>query len=352
MRRVAIIGPKKIASIVAKFLEGQEVEIRVFSEEILFQGDAAGEIGGDVVIIVALWGEKGYEALLNLVGNRVNVISLFPYTVGREEIHRVALENNAIVILIPASFWGLAHLLIGAARAMLGRINELCLYGGNIAANFNPHLLMTAGWNTQEFIEIYRRPAKFILSGSIVLLDPLESYVGRINIKGVGELEYFPVDALTPVLDSFPNLRFARSYALNWPGHWEFMRGLKKRGLLPEAPGKGEANSYLKELLEKNGAKEEDIHILLLEAYRGRKGVKFLHVARAGETGRAFELVMGIFIASLAWKLLEGKISQKGVVLPHELGFREEISVPILENFALNGIPVKEEFITRKKEVM
>ncbi len=353
MQRVAIIGLKKIEGVVAKFLEKREVETCVYPEALLFSGNVGEEIDKDALIVVGLWGEEGYEVLLNLVEKGLNVISLFPYPIGLERINRAAMENEVVVILIPAASWGLAHMLAGSAKAMLGGIDELRMYLGNITAEFNPYFGVADGWNIQEYMEMYRRPAKFILNSSRVLLDPLESYVGRINIEGVGELEYFPVDALTPIFESFPNLRFAESYALGWPGHWEFMRGLKRIGLLAEnLHGNEEADACLMALVGKKGMGVKDMHILLLEAFRGRKGVKFLHVVKPREAERAFEWVIGIFIASVAWKFLEGKIPQRGILFPQELGLREEISVPILENFALNGMPVREEFITRKKEVM
>lgn len=347
MPKIGLIGEGEIGGFVARKLKDCGFEVLLFD---IFSTKNLQEKIKDMKLVISLLPARMVsDILLNLVEMGISVV--IPSSLNNvQTIAEWAKDNNSVVVAEAGLVPGLSNMLVGAAHSMLGGLTDVRIYGGVIPEGYNPYLFLTPNLSKYGWIEIYLRPARFIVKGSVMRYPPLHSFAGRIYVESVGELEYFPFDGLGSLLKKFEFLNFGGTYLVQWPGHLEFIQGLKKIGLL-ENRGLGKdrcGNECRSDSLKMFSQGVRDLTILIVEAFKGKKGVRFTQIVHATQKISAKTKIIGSFLVYISLKILENKISGEGVIFPEDLGVREDVSVGILENFARDGMPVKEEFLKRK----
>jgi saccharopine dehydrogenase-like NADP-dependent oxidoreductase len=267
--------------------------------------DLRTALSGVDLVVTAMPGSLGHEVVKNVVALGYNVIdvSFFPEDPG--DIDELARKNKVLAILDCGIGPGFTNLLVGRTYEKLGGLTEYRIYIGGISEVYDPPFGVMLGFNPLDFIDEYRRPARYIENGEIRVVDPLSGPTGRVFIDGVGELEFFYTDGLRSLIKSFPNVRFAAEYTLRWPEHIEFMRGLKKLGLLDHN--------------------------------------KLSGVVKATGEWRAMERATGSFLSYVTIELLQGRVKMDhGVVYPEKLAY---LSDDILSMYEKDGMPISEKYI-------
>lgn len=373
MTKIGIIGGGNVGTFVASYLKkhGSDLSILDLSEErarslanslkcdwsavdVRSTDSLRKALTNMDLVINAVPGNYGYEAVTNIVKEGFDVIDVSFFPEDPTPIDAIAKQKGVTAIVDVGIAPGLSNMLTSAGKAMLGGITELKIYVGGVTEFFNPPFGVVAGFNTLDLVDEYRRPARYLVNGVVKSLNPLSAEIGTMNVDGVGELEYFQTDGLRSLLKSYPDLEFAGEYTLRWPGHVKFMRGLNDIGLLSHTKLKNGA--YADESLAHSIANARsnlrDKLVLVVEVFNKDKEVKFSQIVNPEGPFTAMAKSTGGFLSFTTIEFIEGKVKEKGLLYPENLGADPSISVSILERFAKEGMPVTEKPMNRQRHVV
>ncbi len=368
MKDVIIIGNEKLSAFLSNFLANFNLKtdtIDLFNSEynlkshiennfhfINFPEEIYNKIKDYSLVIFGLYGKNAYKILMNILKLKVNVIifsSYYKNSINLMKINNIAKINGVSAVVIPGIFSGLSNYLVGVSKGIMGKFSELRVYEGNLTKNYEGGFGVVPGWDIFELLDVYIRPAKFIENKKLIKLDPLESRVGRIYIESIGELEYFPIDLFGNTILEFNDIKCFETYALRWPDHIEFMKSIKKKNYSVYSPTKYNNKIYKRIILSlaEKYINMDDIHIVVTEAIRDRKGVRLTQINKASSNYKSFEIITGVFLSSII-EILNENLIQKGLIFPMDLGMKEETSLKIMEKFISYKVIINEEYFFKK----
>ena len=368
MAKVAVVGAGGVGSLAAYIIsqEGHQVilvdkspeaasraaqkyKLQYVVADALSPQDVKKAVGDVDLLVTALPGGIAFRALKGLIGLGVNIVDVSFFPEDPDELAKEA-EKAGITLVVDAGVApGLSNMLVGVGDRKLGGIRGAYIYVGGISERPDPPLGLVPTWSISDLIDEYRRPARAIVNGQLVKHDPLSGPFGTIYVPGVGELEYFPTDGLRSLLKTYSNVEFLAEYTLRWPGHVNFVKGLKRLGLLDHKPiriGGYEimADELLANLIWYMKINLNDIVVLIVDVYsKSGGGIRFTQVTRAEGGVSAMARVTGSVLAYTALTLLEGKVRGPGIVYPEQIGLNEDAAGRILTLLSANGMPVYEE---------
>mgnify|MGYP001826973664 FL=1 len=172
----------------------------------------------------------------------------------------------------------------GCSNLILGRMEELmeeatsfnCVVGGLPVVRHWP-FQYKAPFSPVDVLEEYMRPARFRRGGKAITLPAL-SEIETLDFPEIGALEAFNTDGLRTLLrtSDIPDMS---EKTMRYPGHAEWMLGLRESGFFDEKPIELEGASVSPlsltgTLLEKAWAfdeGEEDLTVMRVQV-EGRKG--------------------------------------------------------------------------------
>ncbi len=369
MAKVAVIGAGGVGQVAAAVLlqEDHDVLLVDRSKESLHRAsqrvkvptavadatsldDVKKAVGQVDLVVTALPGSIAFRALKNLSSLGVDIVDVSFFPEDPEELGKEFERQGRTLIVDAGVAPGLSNMLVGVGDRRLGGIRGAYIYVGGISERPDPPLGLVPSWSISDLIDEYRRPARVIQDGSLVKLDPLSGPLGTIYVPGVGELEYFPTDGLRSLLKTYGGrTEFLAEYTLRWPGHVNFIKGLKRLGLLDHRPvniGGYEvmADDILASLLWSMKVSFNDIVVLVVDVFgKDKGGIRFVQVTRAESGLTAMSRVTGSFLAYVALAFLEGKIKGPGLIYPESLGLNEVVAGEILTYLSVNGMPLVEE---------
>ncbi len=368
MARVAVIGAGGVGSVAASVIsqEGHEVVLVDKSQEVVSRSaqrarvkyavadalkpdDVKRAVGDVDLFVTALPGSIAYQALKGLLGLGVNIVDVSFFAQEPDELAELAVKESVTLVLDAGVAPGLSNMLVGVGERRLGGVRAARIFVGGISERPDPPLGIVPSWSISDLIDEYRRPARIIVNGNVVSVDPLVGPLGTIYAPGVGELEYFPTDGLRTLLRTYSKAQFMAEFTLRWPGHVSFVKGLKKLGLMEHRPvrvGGVEvmADDVLASLLWSLHVETRDIVVMVVEVYgeQGR-GIRFFQVTRSEDESSAMARVTGSVLGFTALTLLDGKLRGPGAIYPEQIGRNEEVSGDLMTRLAVSGMQVMEE---------
>jgi len=327
----------------------KELDLNYKKVNVLNKNEVLSSVSNIDLAITSLPGGIAHDALKNIVEAGKNIVDVSFFPEDPSDIGKIAEKEELSVLLDAGVAPGLSNMLISYAKNRLGEINRGVIYVGGITEIPDPPLGIIATWNTMDLIDEYRRKARFISDKKIVEIDPLKSEIGKIYIKGVGELEYFPTDGLRSLLKTFNNLEYLVEYTLRWPGHIEFMVGLNKLGFLDHKKFKIDnsevyADEFLSNIISSYKSNLRDIVVLVVEAFSQNSGIRFTQITKPENKFTAMSRVTGSFLSYSAIEFIKGRIKKSGLIYPEELG---SIGKEIIEMMANDGMDISEEIIAK-----
>ncbi|MDP8002677.1 MAG: saccharopine dehydrogenase C-terminal domain-containing protein [Caldisphaera sp.] len=370
MKKVGIVGIGNVgkrASFLLKregydiiLLDSDEEKLKSFSKEInsaykkvdVLDKNSLSSLGNLDLVVTSLPGSIAHDAVKNFVSLGFNVADVSFFPEDPIDINDIATENNVTVILDAGVAPGLSNMLISYGKYKLGNLTGGRIYVGGITEKPDPPLGLVITWNAMDLIDEYRRHARLINNKKIVTFDPLSSEIGKIYVNGLGELEYFPTDGLRSLLKTYSDLDFLAEYTLRWPGHVDFMKGLKKIGLLDHKKivVKGKevfADEFFSSLLGQNRYSFKDIVVLIVEAFYDKKFIRFTQIVKPDSLWSGMSRVTGSFLAYVSMEFLQNKLKGRGIIYPENLS--EDLLKDIINKMENDGMPIIEEEINKIK---
>ncbi|UCE68092.1 MAG: saccharopine dehydrogenase NADP-binding domain-containing protein [Candidatus Zixiibacteriota bacterium] len=252
-------------------------------------------------------------------------------------IHETAIKNNVTFIDGMGFAPGLSNVTLGEGIRKIDKAEKAIARVGGIpskkaAANHPLRYMIT--WAFEHVLREYMIKLKVIKNGRV------------IEVNAATDLEPFVFDkfgkneklecAVTPGMPSFIYTRrelkeFAEK-TIRWPGHWQGVETLKECGLLDIEPVSFEGaeiapREFLLSLITprlKAREGETDVCVMYntLTGKKGRKNVKIEYFmwdkADTGNNISSMARVTGFPVAIALRLLLNGRISEKGIVPPED----------------------------------
>jgi len=280
------------------------------------------------VAITALPGSIAYKALSNLIRLGVSIVDVSYFPESPWPLDLLARENNVTLVVDAGFAPGLSNIFLGYFHSMYGGLKIGRIYVGGLSLDPNVPLGLALTWSVEDLIDEYIRPARAILNGVEVNLDPLLN-TGKINIPGIGLFEYFVSDGVRTMLKTFSGVRELIEYTLRYEGHLEVMKSLKKIGLLShEIFNINGINIKMSSLTAKIISKilRRDIPdraVMYIEAYSNSDIRRMFIMDLPYDSNinmTAMAKATGFTQSTIAEMIINGVIVEKGLIPPEYIG--------------------------------
>lgn len=179
-------------------------------------------------VICAVPGFLGFNTLKTIIEAGKNVVDISFFPENSLELNELAVQNNVTAIVDCGVAPGMGNIILGHYNEKLKIIDFECFVGGlpkikkwpfNYKAPFSPI----------DVIEEYTRPARYVENGNVVVKEAL-SDCELIEFENIGTLEAFNTDGLRTLITLMPHIQNMKEKTLRYPGHVEFIKGLKASG--------------------------------------------------------------------------------------------------------------------------
>lgn len=293
-------------------------------------------VRGFDLVINALPGSLGFRALKASLqaGRDVVDVSFMP----EDPLHlSTEVSRLGVRVVVDAGFApGLSNILIGHIYSKLGPLDEGIINVGGLPKEPRPPLYHQVLFSPYDLIDEYLRPARCVVEGKVVEVDPLE----RIESIRIGDfmLERFVSDGLRTLLTTVKAKNMVE-YTLRWPGHLERMKILKELGF------------FKKEFLEHtakvvlSAMQHEVPDFSVMEVY-GRRGDAIMRYYMYDEASGDFtsmSRVTGFMTAIIARLVARGDVAP-GVTPPEYLGMNDKIVEYVLNELRKRGVTLERYF--------
>jgi len=362
---------KKALELVSSWIKSEKLKIEcidVSNKESLVKLIKKG--GFDVVVSSVPWRvaitplEASIEAGVNFLD-----FGLYQNLAFDENISKFdESAKNAGVTVVPSCGVapGLSNMLAGYGASKLDKVDKIHIFVGGIPERPQPPLSYKTVWSLEGVWTEYTGKCRIIKDGRITEVEAA-SGLETLEFPGIGKLEAAYTDGLGTLLHVYKapilkGVEEAYEKTLRYPGHYEKIKTLRECGLLDAKPIEVDGvevspRKFLTALLYpklKLGKDERDMTVLRVEVI-GKKGDNEAQYTfdlidyRDEKTGiLSMARTTGYTGSIIAQLIYEGKIKEKGIVVPEKLGANKELFKEILKEYSKRDIRIKEEFRVRR----
>ena len=322
---LADIDAKKLKHL--KSLYPLKTVINDLSEE----GKISELVKGFRLVISAVPGNIGFETLRAIISAGIDVVDISFFERDPFELEELAKEMNVTAVLDCGIAPGLSNIILGYHNELMEVESYECYVGGLPFKRKWP-FEYKAFFSPGDVIQEYIRPARFVSNGKIITVEAL-SDPELIEFDEVGTLEAFNTDGLRTLIKTMkiPNMI---EKTMRYPGHKELMKVFRDSGFFSdeEIMINGHAIrpvDVTSKLLFKHWKpqKNEDEFTIMKLVIKGKEEDKtkeyiyeiFDRFDR--ESGiSSMARTTGFTCTAVARLLLEGKLENKGIFPPENIG--------------------------------
>lgn len=312
-------------------------------------------VKGHDLVVEALPGFLGYRTLQAVLEAGKPVVDIAFFVEDPFNLDGLARTQGLVAVVDAGVAPGLSNLLLGRHEAAMdGVLRFECLVGGLPVIRHWP-FQYKAPFSPADVVEEYTRPARIRRNGRLVLLPAL-SELEVLDFPEVGALEAFLTDGLRTLLRTSKTPDMVEK-TLRYPGHAEWMRGLRHLGFFEGKPMKvGSVEVAPRDLtvrlLERVWAfeeGEEDLTVMRVqiegeEGGRRRLHTYFLLDRYDVDTGvSSMARTTGYTAAALVRLLAEGRYQEPGVTPLELVGRDPEAFGFVMDQLERRGIRFRHE---------
>ncbi len=310
------------------------------------------------IVIGALPSKLGYEALRQVIEAGYNYVDISFMTEDPCKLDQLAREHKVTAVVDMGIMPGLGNIFVGHAVAKLNedkrfKCTHFKISVGGVLTNPQPPFYYKAGFAPSDVIEEYVRPARMKVDGNIVTLAALTD-IEQINFPGIGVFEEFNTDGLRTLLNLDVDNMVEKT--IRRPGHAQLMRVFRDAGffrsegtlIVPTSNGLASVRpiDVTQKLLFPHWKMElgdEDITLMRVTASNNNPTEPMLwwniRVGYGWKEGcTSMSRATAYPCTTIARLILEGKISQTGVIVPETLGADSELFAEIIQRVNDKGI--------------
>ncbi len=305
-------------------------------------------ISGQDLVINALPGHLGFQALKNCLEEGKMVVDIAFFPEDPFELEPLARERNTVAIVDAGVAPGLSNMMAARGLSLLDRSQSLEIYVGGLPVVREWPFEYKAVFSPLDVIEEYLRPARVKENGRL-MVRPALSDPEFLHFEQLGTLEAFYTDGLRTLLKTL-DIPTMKEKTLRYPGHREKMLMLREAGFFDYVPVsiKGislrpvdfTARLLFSRLQMKPGDEDVTVMRVVVSGEKERQPVRcvFELFDRYDRTTGIHSMARttGYTATMLARGLASGLIKKKGILPPELLG-----SEPDVYNFVLKGLEAR-----------
>lgn len=180
------------------------------------------------LVICAVPGFLGFQTLRTIIETGKNVVDISFFPENSLELDSLAKEKAVTAIVDCGVAPGMDNIILGRYNELYTLTDFECLVGGLPKIKKWP-FYYKAPFSPIDVIEEYTRPARYVEQGNVIIRDPLTD-CEYIEFEKVGTLESFNTDGLRTIISTMPHIPNMKEKTLRYPGHVDFIKGLKESG--------------------------------------------------------------------------------------------------------------------------
>jgi len=193
-----------------------------------YPGEVRNSAGSSDLVINAVPGHMGYNALKWLIESGKNVVDIAFFPEDPFTLEELALKHKTVVVFDAGVAPGMSNILSAHGYNEMDDVEEIRIYVGGLPRVRTLPYEYKAGFSPIDVIEEYTRPARFVSKGKVVTLPAL-SDPELLNFDRVGTLEAFNSDGLRSLMKTLSVPEMVEK-TLRYPGHREKMLMLRDSG--------------------------------------------------------------------------------------------------------------------------
>ncbi len=241
-------------------------------------------------------------------------------------------EKNISIVVDAGVAPGLSNICVGHAKSKLGFLKDVKIYVGGVPEKPIPPYNLVVHFNPEDLLSEYERPVRIVRNWQVEFVPPL---YGLEEVEFMGKTyEAFYTDGLRTLTKK----RWAKNMfekTIRYKGHAEWIKSTDKNTLL----------SILKEYAEKD-IEDALLFRVIAEGTAGKISYELVDFYDRERKETAMSRTTGYTALSIAELMLSGKITQKGIVTPEDVGKDKEIFNLIRER--LRGFKINLKLISEK----
>lgn len=305
------------------------------------------------LVVNAVPGFMGYDTLKTVIEAGKDCVDIAFYPEDVFGLSELAKAKAVRVISDMGVAPGMSNLLAGFAASKMDEVNKIDIFVGGLPVERKPPWEYKAVFSPSDVIEEYTRPARLVENGKIVTKPPLTE-IELLEFEGVGTLEAFNSDGLRSLMFTL-KAKNMREKTLRYPGYAEKIKFLAGNGFFDtkKIDFNGQTISPLEmtsKLLFKQWKLEEgeeDLTVMKIVVAGKKDGNPVTYIFdlydRYDTETRTHSMARTTaYSASQAVRLMvSGLHTQKGIVVPEQLGKNEKIVDFMLSGLAERGVIYK-----------
>ncbi len=263
------------------------------------------------VVINALPSKIGIKGLLKIIEANKNAVDITFVEEDTTFYDGIAKDHDIGIVVDAGIAPGLSNMCVGHAKSSLGLLKDVKIYVGGVPKNPAPPYNLVVHFNPEDLLSEYERPVRIVKDWQTEFVPPLYG-IEEVVFSGK-TYEAFYTDGLRTLTKK----RWARNMfekTVRYKGHAEWIKNTEKHTLL----------NILREY-----AKKDIEDMLLFRVHIEGKGHKIVYELidyydkERKET--AMSRTTGYTALSVAEIMLNGKITQKGIITPEEIGKNQDL---------------------------
>jgi len=266
------------------------------------------------------------------------------------ELDAHAKARGAVAVTDCGVAPGMSNLLAGYAAAHMQRCDAIEIYVGGLPRERRKPYEYKAGFSPFDVIEEYTRPSRIVEHGKVVVRDAL-SEPELMDFPGIGTLEAFNTDGLRSIATTL-RVPSMKEKTLRYPGHIDLMRAMRDTGFFSMEPIKVNgvqvrprdltaALLFPKWTYEPG---EADLTVMRVIA-RGEHDAKpatwtwdLFDVLDSATGFTSMSRTTAFPCAIVGRALLDGRIKDRGVIVPEMLGRDEAFVNHVFRELEQRGV--------------
>ena len=305
------------------------------------------------LVVNAVPGFMGYDTLKTVIEAGKDCVDIAFYPEDVFGLSELAKAKAVRVISDMGVAPGMSNLLTGFAASKMDEVEIVDIFVGGLPRIRKLPWEYKAVFSPADVLEEYTRPARLVENGKIVTKPPLTE-IELLDFEGVGTLEAFNSDGLRSLMFTI-KAKNMREKTLRYPGYVEKIKFLAENGFFDteklnfneQAVSPLEMTSRLLFKQWKLEEGEEDLTIMKIMVKGKKEGQTLrytfdLYDQYDTETKTHSMARTTAYAASQAVRLMfSGLHSEKGIIVPEQLGGNEKIVDFMLSGLAKRNVIYK-----------
>ncbi len=321
-----------------KNLEKVEGQAETFLLDIEDEEEVISHMKEHDVVVGSLPGRFGLKTIKLALEAGVDIVDVSFMPEDPLPLDDKAKQSGSTVIVDAGFGPGMSNVFAGKIAENIDELERLKIWIGSLPIKAEPPLFYKLTWSPKDLIEEYTRPARYIIDGEVVEVDPMED-IKKDMIIDDKEFEGFYSDGLRTLLETI-EVKDMEEITLRWAGHLEKFRILRELGFFDEE----NVDFTLDVIKDKMDYESDDFSIMKVVGEGPEEDVEvretYLFYDEESEGFSSIARSTGFSTAVMTRSLIE-KDLRDGVIPPEELGRKEDLFDFLIEGLKDRGIHIE-----------